>query len=176
VDWLSRVNADKAELETLGARRRPLEASVAELTKQVEESLLVIRAAPENEPAADVVARLRAQAVQAGVTGNVQALALAERLRKVENPAHWSAISLAEYGLNARSPPATLAELSQALQAVRERDNTFIRAYVLGARLALRQQDPATARTLLDTVEALNPNHALARKLRAWAASRVTAP
>jgi flagellar basal body-associated protein FliL len=175
-DWAIRVNAGKAELETLGNQRRTLEASVAELTKQLEESLLIIRAAPPTEPAADVVARLKAQAVHAGVTGSSQALALAERLRKVENPAHWSAISLAEYGLNARSPPSTLAELGQSLQTVREQDNTFIRAYVLGARLALRQQDPATARTLLDTVEALNPNHALARKLRALATSTAAAP
>lgn len=170
-DWSNRVNASKAELESLGTQRRPLEAAVTELTKQVEEALLVIRAAPETEPASDVVARLKAQAVHAGVTGNPQALALAERLRKVETPAQWSAISLAEYGLNARSPPASLEELAQSLQAVRERDNTFIRAYVLGARLALRQRDQATARSLLGTVETLNPNHALARKLRTWAST-----
>jgi hypothetical protein len=175
-DWSNRVNVGRAELENLGHQRPPLEATVSELTKQVESAQRIIRAAPETEPAADVVARLKAQAVYAGVTGNPQALVLAERLRKVESPAHWSAISLAEYGLNARSDPKELAELSLSLQKVRERDTTFIRAYVLGARLALRQKDPATARTLLDTVEALNPNHELARKLRTWAASTVPAP
>ena len=175
-DWENRVNSARAELEALGTQRQPLEASVAELTKQVDASQQLIRAAPETEPAADVVARLKAQAILAGVLGNEQALPLAERLRKVENPAHWSAISLAEYVLNARSPPATLEEQSQALQEVRGRDNTFIRAYVLGARMALRQKDLATAHSLLDTVEALNPNHALARKLRTWATPAGSAP
>ena len=44
-------------------------------------------------------------------------------------------------------------------------------AYVLGARLALRQKDPDAARALLDTVVALNPNHTLARKLQQRAAA-----
>ncbi|MDY7231656.1 zinc-ribbon domain-containing protein [Hyalangium rubrum] len=170
-DWESRVNSRKEELEALGEQRRPLEAAIGQLTKQGQEALMVIRAAPETEPAADVVARLKAQAVHAGVTGNPQALALAERLRKVENPSHWSALSLAEYGLNAGSPPSALEELSEALREVRERDNTLIRAYVLGARLALRQREPAVARSLLDTALALNPNHALARKLQQWSAT-----
>lgn len=168
-DWGSRVNAMKEELEALGVQRRPLEATVAELKKQGEEAFLVIRAAPETEPAADVVARLKAQAVHVGVRGDPQALAQAERLRKVENPAHWSTLVLAEYSLNARSPPVTMTEQFNALQELRARDNTFIRAYVLGARLALRLKEPAKARGLLDTVLALNPNHTLARKLQQWA-------
>ena len=157
------------------SQRQPLESAVAELTPQLEESLLVIRSAPEAEPAADVVARLKAQAIHAGVASNPQALALADRLRKVETPPIWSAVSLAEYGLNARSPPSDLVELSEALREVRERDNTFLRAYMLGARLALRQRDPATARALLDSVVALNPNHSLARKLQQWAAEAAEA-
>jgi len=175
-DWESRVNSARAELESLSTRRRPLELTVEEVTKELEASQRLIRTAPETEPASDVVARLKAQAVQAGVTGSANALGLAERLRKVENPAHWSAISLAEYGLNATSPPASLAEYSQGLQALRERDKTFIRAYMLGARLALRQQDPAAAHTLLETVDALNPHHTLARKLRALTAPAAAAP
>jgi len=175
-DWESRVNSARAELENLSTQRQPLTLTVEEVTKELEASQRLIRTAPETEPASDVVARLKAQAVQAGVTGSTNALGLAERLRKVENPPHWSAITLAEYGLNAPSPPISLAEYSQALQALRERDKTFIRAYVLGARLALRQEDPAAARTLLETVDALNPHHTLARKLHALAASAAAAP
>jgi hypothetical protein len=175
-DWENRVNAAKAELENLGIQRRPHEAAVAELTKQVEAAQQLIRAAPETEPAADVVARLKAQAILAGVLGSDQAPPLAERLRKVENPAHWSVISLAEYVLNAGSSPIPVEDQGESLQAVRERDTTFIRPYVLGARMALRRKDLATAQALLDTVEALNPNHALARKLRTWAAPAGSAP
>jgi predicted Zn finger-like uncharacterized protein len=175
-DWENRVNAAREELQNLRAQSKPLTAAVAELTKEVEASQQIIRAAPETEPAADVVARLKAQAVYAGVMGEEHAVALAERLRKVENPAHWSAIALAEFGLNAGSAAASRAEFSQSLQEVRERDRTFIRAYVLGARLALMDQDPVTARALLDSAEALNPHHALSRKLRAWAAATAEAP
>ncbi len=175
-DWVNRVNAARAELENLKTQSQPLSAAVAELTKQVEASQEIVRAAPETEPAADVVARLKAQAVYAGVKGEEHALTLAGRLRKVENPAQWSAIVQAEYGLNASSPQASREEWSQSLQQVRERDRTFIRAYVLGARLALLEQDPATARALLATAEALNPNHTLARKLRAWASASSEAP
>jgi hypothetical protein len=175
-DWKSRVNVLSEELAALGAQKRPLQGSVTELTKQLEKSLGVIRAAPETEPAADVVARVKAQAVYEGVQGTPQALALAERLRKLESPPHWSALSRAEYGLNARSPPGALPELVSALQQVREEDKTFLRAYMLGARLALRQQDRATAQSLLDTVVALNPNHTLARQLQKWAASPALGP
>lgn len=175
-DWQGRVNLKSEELAALGLQKRPLAATVAELSKQLEKRLGVIRAAPETEPSADVVARVKAQAVYESVQGTPQALALAERLRKVESPPHWSALSRAQYGLNARSPPGSLPELAEALQQVREEDTTFLRAYMLGARLALRQRDPATAQTLLDTVVALNPNHALARQLQKWASSPVLKP
>jgi uncharacterized protein HemY len=59
---------------------------------------------------------------------------------------------------------------------VREQDKTFIRAHVLGARLALRMNDQATARSLLSTVVALNPNHTLALKLQKRATSDTSTP
>ena len=123
-----------------------------------------------------MVARVKAQAVHAGVQGNPQAIALAERLRQVESPPHWSTLTRVEYGLNAPSPLSALPELAQALEQVREQDKTFLRAYVLGARLALRLKNPATARSLLDTVVALNPNHELARKLQSQAAASAPTP
>jgi hypothetical protein len=170
-DWSSRVNAQREELEGLRKQRAPLEASVAELTKQLEEAFAVIRKAPETEPAADVLARLKAQALQGGVMGTPVGLAMAERFRKVENPPHWSAVAAAEHALHARVPMDALAKVSGELTRVRGRDSTFLRVYVLEARVSLRQGDPSAARALLDSVVALNPNHTLARKLRGWAAA-----
>jgi hypothetical protein len=168
-DWQNRVNARKEELAALALQRQPLDSASAELEKQLEEALVVIRAAPETEPAADVVARVKAQAIHAGVNARPEALAFSERLRKVENPPHWSAVARAEFGLNANSQPAALEELAQSMAEVREQDRFFVRAYLLGARLALRQRDPATAKALLEEAVVFTPSHTLARKLQQWA-------
>jgi hypothetical protein len=175
-DWKSRINARKEELATLSQQKRPLDAAATELMKQLDQLLPTLRAAPETEPSADVVARWKAQAVHESVRGNPQAVALADRLAKLESPPLWSIIARVEYGLNASSPPGALHELGAALEKVREQDKTFFRAYVLGARLALRQNDLAAAQALLGPVVALNPNHKLALKLQKRAASSAPAP
>lgn len=171
VDWQSRVNAYKQELSALRGQRKPLEVSALELTQQLDKLIPGLRAAPETEPSADVVARWKAQAVYAGVRGNPQAISLAERLSKLESPPLWSIVTRVEYALNAPSPVNALPELSDALARVRQQDKTFFRAYVLGARMALRLNDRAGAQTLLSTVVALNPNHTLAPKLQKRAAA-----
>ncbi|MDC0707045.1 zinc-ribbon domain-containing protein [Stigmatella sp. ncwal1] len=177
-EWNSRANARKDELDGVWKQRQPLEAIAAELTQQLEEASAVIRKAPETEPASDVLARLKAQAIQGGVMGSPTGLGMAERFRKVENPAHWSAVAFAEHGLHTRVPPDALMKLSEELTQVRSRDSTFLRVYVLEARMSLRLGDPSAARALLDAVVTLNPNHTLARKLRQWAVSaqEATAP
>lgn len=174
VDWQSRVNAYKQELSALRGQRKPLEVSALELTQQLDKLIPGLRAAPETEPSSDVVARWKAQAVYAGVRGNPQAISLAERLSKLESPPLWSIVTRVEYALNAPSPVNALPELSDALARVRQQDKTFFRAYVLGARMALRLNDRAGAQTLLSTVVALNPNHTLAPKLQKRAASAPT--
>jgi len=170
-DWEGRIRIRKEELRALNAQRQPLDAAIAGLTTQLQAPLTFIRAAPETEPSSDVVARYKAQAVYEGVLGNPQAIILADRLDKVESPRLWSVVTRVEYGLNAPSPVNALPPLADELAQVRQQDKTFFRAYVLGARLALRQNDPDSARTLLDTVVALNPNHTLARKLQQGAAA-----
>lgn len=173
-DWQGRISARREELGALSVRKQPLDAAVADLTKQLQAPLAFIRAAPEAEPSADVVARYKAQAIYESVQGNPQAIGLADRLDKVESPRLWSVVTRVEYGLNAPSPINALPALAEELAQVRQQDRTFFRAYVLGARLALRQRDPETARALLDTVVALNPNHTLARKLQQRAAAAPT--
>ena len=171
VDWQNRVNAHQQDQAALRGQRKPLETSARELTEQLEQLLPGLRAAPETEPSADVVARWKAQAVYAGVRGNAQAIALAERLSKLESPQLWSIVTRVEYALNAPSPVNALPELIDDLAKVRAQDKTFFRAYVLGARMALRLNDRAGAQTLLGTVVALNPNHKLALELQKRAAA-----
>nr|WP_242544543.1 tetratricopeptide repeat protein [Corallococcus sp. NCSPR001] len=134
-----------------------------------------LRAAPDVEPAATVAARLKAQALYAAVTGAPNALALAERLRQAELKPVWSVLARAEYALGSGSP-ATIQAVSEELGALRAQDRYLFRAFVLGARLALRQGDPDTARGLLDEVVALNPKHDLARRMLAQIAASAPSP
>jgi hypothetical protein len=175
-DWEGRILERNGALGALNGQKQPLNAAVEELIQQLQAPLAFIRAAPETEPSADVVARYKAQAVYEGVQGNPQAVVLAERLDKVESLRLWSVVTRVEYGLNAPSPVNALPALVDELAQVRQQDKTFFRAYVLGARLALRQNDPDSARALLDTVVALNPNHTLARKLQQRAAAATPTP
>ncbi len=78
----------------------------------------------------------------------------------------WSTLTMAEYVLNASNTENQLAETDSALKDLREANSSFLRTYVLGARLALRREDQADAQALLDTVLTLNPKHELARQLQ----------
>lgn len=168
-DWGIRVNAMNSEINSLQREREPLTQRIQSLLNETEELQRALHVVPKEEAASATLARVRAQAVHAGVRATGEGITLAERLRGLEGaPQTWAVVALAEYALNANSPPATLTEVSAALAAVREKDRTFLRAYVLGARAALKQGDPVTAKALLDEAMALNPNHALARKLHAW--------
>ncbi|XXF81052.1 zinc-ribbon domain-containing protein [Myxococcaceae bacterium GXIMD 01537] len=172
-DWTSTLNALNQELKELQSQRGPLAQRLQVLLNETDALQTALRKVPEDEePESAVVARLRAQAVHAGVRATNDAIELSERLRASEVAPHqWAAVARAAYALNANSPPASLAEVASTLESLREKDRTFLRAYVLGARIALKQGDTATAQALLDAVLALNPNHTLARKLSEWGAA-----
>ncbi|MFY2560966.1 hypothetical protein ACN469_25410 [Corallococcus terminator] len=166
VDWESRVNALKDERESLARVSVPLRKDVDTLRKELDVLAAALDAAPEVEPAPALAARVKALALHAGVTAAPDALALAERLRNVESaPKIWSTVARAEYVLSSGSPPDSVAQSANELETLRQADGTLLRAHILGARLALRMKDPKMARSLLDEVRALNPNHELARKL-----------
>ncbi|MCP3141900.1 hypothetical protein [Pyxidicoccus xibeiensis] len=155
-------------LEEVAREAAPLRTESDALRKELETQVAALGSAPEVEPAPALVARVKARAVHAGVSMAPDALGLAERLRNVEGASRtWSTLARAEYALSSGSPPESLAEISKELEALRQEDRTLLRAYVLGARVALRLNDPVSARSLLDDVQALNPNHQLAKKLLA---------
>ncbi|WP_244238997.1 tetratricopeptide repeat protein [Corallococcus carmarthensis] len=166
-EWMAQARALRSDMGELEGQMRPLRTDIAERRKALDTLIEALRVAPDVEPAATVAARLKAQALYAAVTGASDALGLAERLRQVEIPPSWSVLARAEFALNSGSPATTLKTISDELGTLRGQDVTYRRAYVLGARLALRQNDPDTARTLLNELLALNPNHELAKRLLA---------
>ncbi|RUO93647.1 tetratricopeptide repeat protein [Corallococcus sp. AB018] len=174
-NWMGQANALHDDLRATERDMQPLRTDIAERRKALDALMETLRAAPDVEPAATVAARLKAQALYAAVTGAPNALGLAERLRQVELPPSWSILARAEYALSSGTP-ATIEAVARELEALRAQDRYLFRAFVLGARLAIRQGDPDTARNLLDEVVALNPKHDLARRMLAQTAASEPSP
>ncbi|WP_147449046.1 hypothetical protein [Corallococcus terminator] len=175
-DWENRANALRSQMQELGREQEPLREAIAARRTKLDAQMDRVRAAPEVEPAATVAARLKAQALFAAVTSAPDALALAQRLRQAELTAAWSLLAHAEYALSSGSPAITLQNVSKELEGLRSQDRGLMRAYVLGARLALRQGDPTTARTLLDETLALNGKHEFAQRMLAQLPSTEPTP
>ncbi|WP_147441907.1 zinc-ribbon domain-containing protein [Corallococcus exercitus] len=174
--WMGQANALRAEMSEAERAMKPLRTDITERRKVLEALVETLRAAPDVEPAATVAARLKAQSLHAAVTGASNALGLAERLRQAELTPSWSIVARAEFALSSGSPAATLKAVSEELAALRTQDRTFLRPYFLGARLALRQNDPDTARNLLNELLALNPKHELAKRMLAQLPAAGDAP
>ncbi|QAT85972.1 hypothetical protein EJ065_4421 [Corallococcus coralloides] len=174
--WMAESNALHDDLRATEREMQPLRTEIAERRKVLDALMETLRAAPDVEPAAAVAARLKAQALHAAVTGAPNALALAERLRQVELPPSWSVLARAEYALSSGSPDASVQAVAEELRALRAQDRYLFRAFVLGARLAIRLGDTDTARKLLDEVVALNPKHDLARRMLAQTAASEPSP
>lgn len=178
-DWAIHVNAMKDESAALKSERESLAQRLQGLLSETAALQSALRNAPSEEPRSTALARVRAQAVHAGVKGESHVRELTEQLRAMDGAStHWATVARAEYVLNAELSPSALGEVAVSLESVREQERTFLRAYVLGARAAMRLGDEATARRLLDEALTLNPNHTLAEHLREWvlASQREAAP
>ena len=118
----------------------------------------------KNREGAERLAALRARAVAAGVLGEVSALSLAEEFRQsAPGPDNWADLALPEYVCNGGS---SFDEALKQLEAVELRDDTFLRAYVLSARIHLIQHNPEGAESQLDRVLAFHPGHDSAKRLQ----------
>ena len=170
-DWPTRVNVMEQSLAATRRALQPLRRKAEELERRAGTAVRPFLEPPAAEGPARSPDAVRAEAVLVGVRGDPQAIPLAERLRLLGDR-RWATLAHAEYALNGRAPPDTLDEAAGALAVLRQEDATFLRPYVLGARVALRRGDAEGAQGLLDAVVALNPRHALARSLR----STVVAP
>jgi hypothetical protein len=168
-NWQSLVNTMGEELSKLEQTLTPLEERAAVLSKEAVQVLKQLAAAPAEEEPEPAQARLRGQAFMTGVMGGGDAPAMAVKLAQA-GLRDWSSLTLAEYVLNSANPvQGNVDQAFKAVVAMREADNSDLRASMLEARIALQRKDPATAKTALDTVMTLNPKHELAQQLHAYA-------
>ncbi len=163
-DWQSRVNVMRDELGAVRGEMEPFKTRSTELAREAVQVVKQLAKTPEEESEEVSQARLRARGVLEAVMGTGEALSLAVRLAQ-SGQQDWSTMVVAEYVLTAPASPSQVTEAAAGLERVREQDNTFLRPYVLGARIFLMRKEPVAARNLLDTVITLNPKHELARQL-----------
>ncbi|QRO01800.1 hypothetical protein JRI60_23635 [Archangium violaceum] len=175
-DWQSRVNTMRDELAATQRELTPIEERGTQLAKDAAQVLKRLSGAPEKDKEEEkevALLRLRARAMLSGAMSVNETLNLAVQLAQAGQQ-DWSTLALAVYVLNnPTASPNQVSETITALERMRESDKTFLRAYVLGARIALMRQQPAAALPLLDTVITLNPKHELAQKLHAYAQALV---
>lgn len=113
---------------------------------------------------------VRSRALGAAVLGEGSAIALAEEARqKSVSPDNWADLALPEYVINGGS---SFDDALKQLEEVQQRDSTFLRAYVLAARIKVKQNELEGAEEQLGRVLALQPRHEVAGQLHEWIASR----
>lgn len=164
-DWRVLANRLVDRIAALRAKMAPLNDDAKGLQAQVNAAYAVLMKMEALQPA-EVLARTRTDAVYAAIDGQDQAIVLAERYRQMGGQDGWAEVANAEYALNTKGvPPETVAQDLDQMRALQKRDTTFLRAYVLGGRLALQLKQKDVAASQLDAAVALNPDHILAQTL-----------
>jgi hypothetical protein len=174
-DWRSRVNVMRDELTGVQDQMAPFNERGKELTREVVQVLKTLSRTPAEESAEVSQARMRARGMMEAVMGTGEALNMATLLAQ-SGQRKWSMLVVAEFVLNAPTSRTQVNDAIAGLERVREEDGTFLRPYVLGARISLMRKDPAAARALLDTVITLNPKHELAGQLHKQAEEMLQGP
>ncbi|HZN94541.1 MAG TPA: zinc-ribbon domain-containing protein [Myxococcales bacterium] len=163
-DWENRVAAMRARLSDISARANPMVEKVGVIDTQLNDRFLTLQAL---QPAGEVdqLAVARAQAIYSGVKGSDQAIILAERYKNLGGKDGWAGVALAELALNARVTPDAMNAAQAEMSQLSSKDSTFLRSYVLSARLSIAQKQGENAVQGLEAVLALNPAHEVARQL-----------
>ncbi len=165
-DWQNRVNALKAQRKELNKRSDPLTDRASALEARVNQSFRALDSNPANLSLEQQLAVARATALYEGVKGSDQAIVLSERYRQLGGADGWAELAYAEYALNAPLvPPDTRKQAEAGLEALRSRDASFIRPWVLSGRLMLANKEPDQAVTAFEGATALNPGHTVASDL-----------
>jgi hypothetical protein len=161
--------AGKLALAREAGTRSAAEAEFLQGSLRQETQALLQLAQARNLPTAQQLAALRARSVSLAVQGEANSLALAEEFnQKSGTRDSWADMALPEYVANGGS---SYDEALRQLEAVQLRDDTFLRAYVLSARIALLRKDAPGAEAQLAKVLAFHPGHDAARQLLAWVRS-----
>jgi hypothetical protein len=170
-DWRAQADAARLRLKQLKQQTDPLIDAANTLETRVNAARDVLNKLPQGS-AEDELARLRADAVYAGVAGRDRAVEYAERYRQLGGRDGWADVAYAEYALSTRVAPETTQQALNGVKALVAHDSTFLRPYVLAGRLALQQRQRDAALGQFDAVLALNPRHALAQTLAEQERSR----
>ncbi len=165
-DWEAQIGRGIVQLQALKLQSDPVVDEASSLDQRVTAAFSELLAVAQELP--DDLAVTRAEAVYFGAKGSDRALQFSERYRLLGGKDGWDVIAFAEYVANAHVTPATMAQARADLEGLRTADAAFLRAYVLGARLALAQREPDAAAILIDAAVALNPSHEVAQQLVAW--------
>jgi hypothetical protein len=168
VEGAAQVASAQGQIATLNKEIQPLLDEQKTLDQQVATAFGALMMLSTARRGGEDAGAIRAQAVYYGVKGVDKAETLARSYRELGTKDGWEAVALAEYAINAQVAPALIAEARAESERSRSADSTFLRPYVLAARLALLQKDYDAASTVLDAVVALNPAHEMARQLVGW--------
>jgi hypothetical protein len=169
-DWQNRVMATQARVAEIAALITPLNEKSGAIDNQLNDRFQALQGIQPNG-IEDQRSLARAQAVYSGVKGSDTAIALAERYRNLGGTDGWAAVALAELALNARVSPEAMTTAHAEMDELAAKDSTFLRSYVLSARLSIAQKHNDSAVAGLEAVLALNPAHDIARQLLEWARS-----
>jgi hypothetical protein len=165
-----KANDGPAErIAQLEAKVAASEASAKELKGRLEVAVATLRAImPATEPGtAAHLALLRADGLARGVLGDGEAITRAEAFRQRSAALDdWVELIEPEYALNGGSSQDEAIAQLKAVKA-RATNSTFLRPYVLLARLQLKKGEPARAREELEQVATMNSRHEIARDLLA---------
>jgi tetratricopeptide (TPR) repeat protein len=173
VDWEERVNALVDRLGEIRAQNDRFADRAVRRDTEATRALKALQDALGREPApGDDIQLARGQAVHFGVTGSEQALALSERYRALGGQEGWGEVAWAAYALNAVVAPETRREARAALEALRAKDPSWVRLYVMIGRLGLEDNALDAATTALESALTLNPKHETARSLLGQAKKR----
>jgi hypothetical protein len=173
-NWEILAQTLSAQVTELIGTHKPLAEQGQALDSQARQAykgleLAVTRVGDPTKPAR--LAALRAQALFHGVSGGEEALKLTSRYEQSaegQPPDGWIDLAIPEYAANARVSDELKKQARAKLEELHKRDATFLRTYVLQARLALSDKDVEGATTALDQVLSMQKDHDVAIELRDW--------
>ena len=160
-------DAPDARIAEVEGKAKATQASAAELKAKLREAAEKLQAQMSTVEAGTSthLAMLRADGLARGVLGDGEALTRAVAFRqRTDIRDDWVDLIEPEYALNGGS---SVDEAIAQLIALKGRasNSTFLRPYVLLARLELRRGDSARAKEELEQVATMNSRHEIAREL-----------
>jgi hypothetical protein len=173
-NWESLAQGLSAQVEGLIKEHKPLAEQGQKLDSNARDAYKGLEVAVTRIGDPSKSARLaawRAQALFHGVSGTEQAITLTTRYEaeaRGEAPDGWIDLAIPEYAANARVSEELMEKANAKLDELHKRDATFLRTYVLQARLALIRKDLDGAAQYLDQVLSMQKGHDVAQELREW--------